>query len=61
LLEKSVERKDVIGLALAIRSARLLTLSKNKMIVNQFTKSLAERQQLAIETLKLWAPLSYQV
>ena len=52
LLTKGRGRVDVMGLAMALRSTRLQHASRLPTHL---------KQQLAIETLQLWAPLSYQV
>jgi (p)ppGpp synthase/HD superfamily hydrolase len=51
-VHKSGSRKDVLGLTMALRATRL-----------QFAGRLppALRQQLAIETLQIWAPLSFEI
>jgi (p)ppGpp synthase/HD superfamily hydrolase len=48
------DSKLVLGVSLALRIARLQSLSYSK-------DSKASRQQLAMESLQLWAPLSYQL
>ena len=52
LLTKGRGRIDVMGLAMALRSTRLQHATRLPTHL---------KQQLAIETLQLWAPLSYQV
>lgn len=48
------ESKVVLGLALSIRSARLQNL--DSLPINRFW-----RQQLALETIQVWSPISYQL
>lgn len=52
LMQKGDGRQDVMGLALALRATRLQHANKLPSYL---------RQQIAIETLQLWAPISYQV
>lgn len=51
-IHKSEGRKDVLGLTMALRATRLQHASR-------LTPAL--RQQLAVETLQIWAPLSYEI
>jgi len=64
LVEKSHRRRDVLGLAMALRSSRLMQASRipsrRQLFLGDGT-SRAQRQQLALETLQLWAPLSFQM
>ncbi|KAJ1439818.1 hypothetical protein B484DRAFT_163540 [Ochromonadaceae sp. CCMP2298] len=52
LLGNSHQRLDVLGLSMALRGARLQHANRQPMHI---------RHQLALETLQLWAPLSFQV
>eukprot|EP01036_Dinobryon_divergens_P027083 gene27083-35797_t len=83
LLQKSNQRKDILGLAMALRSCQLLHMQTKRYSVNAPSEgapykgngyavrvrssarsakmSLAARQQLALETLQLWSPLSFQL
>lgn len=52
LFSKSMQRQDIMGLSLAIRTVRLKYLYKKPMHI---------RHQIALETLQLWGPLSFQI
>lgn len=47
-----MQRQDILGLSLAIRTVRLKYLSKKPIHI---------RHQIALETLQLWGPLSFQI
>jgi len=51
-VHKSEGRKDVLGLTMALRATRLQHAGR---------LSPALRQQLAVETLQIWAPLSFEI
>lgn len=52
IASKATGRSDVAGLALALRATRLQ---------HAITLPNALKQRLAVETLQVWAPLSFQV
>lgn len=47
-----MQRQDILGLSLAIRTVRLKYLYKKPIHI---------RHQIALETLQLWGPLSFQI
>jgi len=51
-VHKSGSRKDVLGLTMALRATRLQHAGRLPP---------ALRQQLAVETLQIWAPLSFEI
>ncbi len=52
ILGKSEGRQDVISLALSLRTARLQ---------HSITLPNVIKHRVAVETLQIWAPLSFQV
>ena len=52
IMQKSGGRVDILGLAMALRATRLQHASR---------LTVPSRHRLAMETLQLWAPLSFQV
>jgi hypothetical protein len=52
LLSRGEGRTDVMGLAMALRATRLQHAALHPLYI---------KQQLAVETLQIWAPLSFQV
>jgi (p)ppGpp synthase/HD superfamily hydrolase len=62
LVTRGGGRKDVLGLAMALRVTRLQQAAAVRpLYVPRIHLPASAKQQLAMETLQLWAPLSFQV